>query len=367
MIRWGLSVVSVLALAACSSEPRPLPLLVIDTATADVVERWRVPDNTFDVADDDATGRVWIVAEADTPRVFEISSDGSGIERYRLNLVMGGGGSGPLGLGRDYWVDYGAIAIDPVHRRGSFTSPRSNTLAILDLDTGEFVRGQVSQFLPHGTAYDSAGDVGYGSAQFAYSFRASDGTALVDDLCGEFTAYALAFSDANQKLYATTGFNGICTYDPATNTPTRQAAVCNDAYFCDHAGIAVSGDGKRLYVSNPAYQTLGYLPSWSIWDLELGTQTDITDEAGPHGFAVSPDDSTLYVTETTCNRVRVFDAKTGVHRYDIPTDGETLGIDLNADGSRLYVTQVRADSELGGGRQLMADHVGPCPPLVLKP
>lgn len=338
----------------------------------------------YDVAVDGATGRVWGIAEtsrkigpegSEGAKLWELFPGASPEQRFQLEPV--GGGLLTVTKAWGYWLDYGNLAVDPTSRRIAVSSPSSFELAVLDLDTMRHV-GSVfgPDYLYRSAAFDSLNGIGYGSSNTdGFAFRASD-AAILGSTC---QAYALAYSEANQRLYIGASTGSVIIFDPATGTCTPQILIeYNHPYpaFCGLRGIAVSPDGSRLFLSctgvdRPLGEFVVPQPSFLIMDLASGmnlAQTEVPDPAGPHGFVVSPDSSTLYVTETHCNRVRVYDAKTGAFRHDIPTDGETLGIDLSADGSTLYVAQAHPDDPLGGGARMYGDFdaLPECPPLVLK-
>ena len=196
-------------------------------------------------------------------------------------------------------------------------------------------------------------------------------------------------SAANQKLYAADpqywspgdiDKGQLCTYDAVTGSAHLETITCDapgDSQYCDPAGLAVSGDGHRLYIATPDWLNPHPNPSFVIKDLVADTQTVVVDNAFPDGFALSPDDTTLYVTGLACNRIGVYDARTGDHLYDVPMDGFTMGIDLSADGKHLYVAQTDTASYFqqshtgeSGFIRYVTDQViyyYPCPPIVPKP
>lgn len=384
MARSRIACVVLVVACGCAekSDRQPLPLAVVETSSGRIVERWEAPALLFDVKEDPATGRVWAMAEtsvhigpegSEGARVWELFPDAPPVEHYQLPPVAGG----LLTVSKFYWRDFGHIAIDPIARRGLFAAPGSRFVALLDLDTGNLVSGQWGGYLWHGTTFDVEGRIGYASTnELAYAFRTSDGEYQAQELCPQMTSsHAVFFSQANRKLYIMGWLHSLCIYDPVLGTATGPLqAECGGDELCDSVGITVSSDGRRLYVANPSFgpDSLGSrtISALVIWDLVTGVQRVIEDPIAPHGFALSPDDSTLYVTEHICNRIRVYDAISGAFRYDIPTDGETLGIDLSADGTRLYVAQARANDRMGRGKSFwessLEGEAPPCPPLVLK-
>lgn len=387
MRAWSLTLIPLAAfalpLAACEKEDRRAPdLALVDTQTGEIVERWPAPALTFDVAEDPLTGRVWAVAENDgddTARVWELFPDRKEL-RYELHPGIDLGANGPfLGYAKYYWLDSGAIALDPSRRRGSFGSPGSDERALLDLDTGEPLLSVYSEYwgFPLGASFDTAAGIGYGTATgLFFAFATSSGD-LSAQYCPQAWVKAPVFNPVDRKVYFLSSEASVSVFDPATGACGPQLPhLCGGlASRCDVTGTALSSDGSRLYVAAPSldedpHTEDGRLPSFSIWDLtapdlaDPTAQTEITHGAAPHGFAVSPDDSTLYVTMVRCNRIGVFDARTGEHQYDIPMDGETMGIDLSADGSLLYVSQISRNSVLSiGDGRVLRERAGPCPPI----
>ena len=373
----------IVASAACHrSDGGGGGLAIVDTLTGTVVEEWPAPPLTFDVAEDPVTGRVWAVAEHpedDIARVWELTADGS-IPQYELHPGEGGpGGTGYLSYSKYRWLDSGAIALDSGRRRGTFGSSGSDERVILDLDTGERVNSISSYYWgwPIGATFDTASGIGFASTiSILYSFETSSGV-LAGEYCPDHWVKAPTFNAFDRKVYFISGESSISVLDPATGAcgpPLYH--LCNGyPVDCEITGPMISHDGTRLYVAAPSLDDpvvpWDGLPSFSIWDLTApdleapSAQTEFTNGAAPHGFAISPDDSTLYVTMVRCRRIGVYDARTGEHFYDIPMHGETMGIDLSADGSRLYVTQVARDGVLSPAYSddILRERAGPCPPL----
>ena len=256
---------------------------------------------------------------------------------------------------------------------------------MLDLDTGEHIHSYyVSTYYawPAGTAFDTKRGIGYGNIfGNPFSFRTEDGEVLDENLCGWSGTQGLHYSAAEDRLYVVAAYpfaGGLYYIDLATGDCGPPIGMDCDAenYDCDITGLATSSNGRRLYVSAPSH-TQGSadeygIPGFGIWKTgadvieKREAQRFYFDRAGPHGFALSPDDSTLYATEIWCNRISVYHARTGEHLYDIPIDGETMGIDLSEDGSQLFVTRVGRGTVLGGGRRYLDNASGSCPPLRRK-
>lgn len=374
----GISALSV----GCDRPEKPLPVLVIDTSSGFIVERWPAPDLVYDVAIDPVTGRVWAAAEARFAwEIWELSRDSRPTLHQTVSIPDDGDGI-DRPIHRSMYMDIGSLALDTVGRRGAFTSPRSEQLILLDIDSGEIVRRLLSDDWEHSVDFDEDGGIGYATTgEVVYAFSSATGDPVGIDLCdswGTTNSWTIAidFSESTGKVYATLGNDSeVCEYDPVLGTFSILPLLCDeppDSRCFYNFAIASNHAGNRLYVADffGLDTVAGFSP---IEFLALGTggnltQTSIMDGRGPHGFEISPDDSTLYVTEYTCNRIGVFDARSGEHRYDIPTDGETLGMDLSADGSRLFVTQADPDGPLGGGTAYFTETnvFDACPPLKLN-
>jgi DNA-binding beta-propeller fold protein YncE len=121
-------------------------------------------------------------------------------------------------------------------------------------------------------------------------------------------------------------------------------------------GVAVSGDGTRVYVtgtrSGPVdYATLAYdaATGAQVWSASYNGAASRDDRAS--GLGVSPDGSRLYVTGTSqessspkviAATTIAYDAATGsqgwIDHFSVTGSGRATAVALNADGSRLFVT-----------------------------
>lgn len=363
LVRPIICLIVLAAAAACApeSEERPLPIAVVDTSALEIVDRVSAPRNTFDVAYDDATGSVWTISEGRTARVSEIPLDGKPVLRHTLDLQMDS-------LGKGYWLDSGAIAIDTTARRAAFTSPRSSQLVLFDLDTGEPLREIVSDYLAHSTVFDPRNGVGYSSSGLPYAFQTSDGEVLASDICVGGPPLVVSSSGLLYAPYGPLfGDSSICRYDPEVGVSSLPAAIGAAA-----KGAVLSPDGQRLYIAYPSTtqffaEASMDLPIFQVLDMTTLDWEIVGGFAGAHGFEISPDGTRLFVTNVACNRVSVYDSTSFLptHVMDIAMEGETMGMDLTADGTRLYVTQVERRGPLGDGEGFLdRDDGADCPPLL---
>jgi hypothetical protein len=352
-----------LCLCSCSGDGRempPLDLLVVDAVSGAIIERWEAPEHTFDVKQDPASGRVFGLSESGGPSLWEFSETEGPRRVYELD----GTDAYPFGedLPLDLWFDRGHIAIDPVRRRIAFTSPRSDRTVLMDIDTEDVIAEHVTWPMWHSVAFDRETDTAYATGDLElFSFRISDGTPLDENLCFSpgnedwaNTTTTVVASEAGRELFAINGETFLCSraLSGSAATPSFSAIECG-VLPCGSAGVAVNDSASRLFIANSAAFASfpadpgERLPSVTFWDRQTGIQTTVPAPAMPHGLALTPDESTLFVSSVFCNRVGVYDPASATHLYDIPTEGRSWGMDFAADGTRLFVTQFEQN---GSGR-----------------
>lgn len=102
--------------------------------------------------------------------------------------------------------------------------------------------------------------------------------------------------------------------------------------------VAVSPDGSTVYVTNFNSDTV------SVIDVAAGTETrTIPTGANPRGIAVSPDGSTLWVTNYGAGTVSEIDAASGTITRTITIGTYPYAVVVSPDGSTVYASAV------GGG------------------
>ena len=357
-----------------SEEFRNLPLAIVDTNTGRITAEWEAPERLFDVAVDPVTGRVWGVADSSWyiydgmpgPMVYELYPDQPPRPIYEMGMQWLDP-STHLQINRQDFLDYGNIALDPVNRRGLFTSPTTWETVLLDLDTDRRIkyyygggsRIHSNAFWDEGLGYFTGG--GYGAA-----IRSSDGEVLGVFCSLDFPQHAAAISQPRDELYIVQGYTLMCIVHLDTFATEEWEIPCNaNSWNCLAVGTATHPDGRRLYLAMEDYSGAD-ITTIGVFDAETRTWREVLDRSRPHGFAVSPDGRRLYVTERICRRIGVYDADSLDRIADIPMEGNTLGIDLSADGQRLFVTQAADGTPLGSDGFDLGDPFCPAlaPPLT---
>ncbi|HSJ75241.1 MAG TPA: beta-propeller fold lactonase family protein, partial [Gemmatimonadales bacterium] len=136
-----------------------------------------------------------------------------------------------------------------------------------------------------------------------------------------------------EKLKADKTKDGIAVVDAAARRVTRVLPGGSDPEQFD-----ISGDGKRLYISNEDAGTA------SIVNVEKGTmETTVKVGAEPEGVRISPDGRLVYVTAESDTSIRVLDAQTGAAKARIKVDRRPRDVAFSPDGKQAYAT-----AEVGG-------------------
>jgi gliding motility-associated-like protein len=113
------------------------------------------------------------------------------------------------------------------------------------------------------------------------------------------------------------------------------------------AGVAVSPDGAKVYVTNNNNRTIG-LEIGSVSVINAATNTveaSITVGKNPIGIAVSPDGKNVYVANSTGDFVSVINTASNTVVREINGVSGALSIAVSADGEKLFVA---ADGSNGG-------------------
>jgi YVTN family beta-propeller protein len=185
--------------------------------------------------------------------------------------------------------------------------------------------------IPVVTAVDHAG-------QFAYAANMGTGAVSVIDVAsmnkvadidvsGE--AHSLAMAPRGDRVYVTNTSNSVF----AVNVTTR-AIVSTTTVPSGPWGIAfwTTATDSLMYVTSRDGGAISEI------DMRTGSVTRTLPVTGrPHGIAIAPDGSTLYVCDDSGGEVQFVNRATGAiaQRISVPT---AFGIAISPDGNTLYVT-----------------------------
>jgi YVTN family beta-propeller protein len=162
--------------------------------------------------------------------------------------------------------DIEAIAFSPDARRLYVARAKSDVLSVINTATGKTVDPPIT--------------VGYHAGPMAADVHSR-------------RLYVITSSEDSRET-------GVAVIDTGTGTEVAAVPLDDDVHF----GIAVSGDGRRVYIPNL------YLSTVSILDTQTNAAigSPIPMDESPVYVAVSPDSSRVYVTMGGDGRIAVFKA-----------------------------------------------------------
>jgi YVTN family beta-propeller protein len=162
--------------------------------------------------------------------------------------------------------------------------------------------------------------------------------------------FGIAVSPDGERVYVTNTYKGCATktckgrkhsnkednhfsvhvIDTATNTVTDTVPVGSFP-----KGIAVSPDGKKVYVTN----------SWndnvSVIDTAINTVISTVPVGRfPEGIAINPTGTRAYVTNSLDDNVSIINTKTNDVIATVNVGINPVGVAVNPEGTKVYVTNV---------------------------
>jgi YVTN family beta-propeller protein len=150
----------------------------------------------------------------------------------------------------------------------------------------------------------------------------------------------VVYAPDGKRAYASAGGNNkIRTYDVAADgslTETAPIALAPGSY---PSGLAISADGKRLYVANDLGESM------SIIDTASGTVSSTTATGhNPYTVVLSKDGTKAYVSNWGGNTVSVVNALTGASQGSITVGTHPSALAVNPVTGDLYVANTDSDS-----------------------
>lgn len=143
------------------------------------------------------------------------------------------------------------------------------------------------------------------------------------------TVYTTAYQGSSSYVLAFSSSADSINTSNVINSSSLQAQA--------HPGIAINAAGNRLYITNSTTGSVTVMAVNGTTGSDAGTLLP-SGYAGALGVAISPNDSTLYVAETTRNQVLQvpLSAPTNVVAQTVAS---AYGVALTPNASQLYVTQ----------------------------
>jgi YVTN family beta-propeller protein len=163
----------------------------------------------------------------------------------------------------------------------------------------------------------------------------------------------VVWSSDGKGLYASAGGNNkVRTYsfDGKTLLETAPIVLGDAATPIFPAGLAISGDGKTLYVANNLGNTVSFVDTAnraatsfkSVKLSEVASAKDIG--ALPYNLQLSTDGKTLYASLWNAKSVAVIDTASLKETARVEVGDHPTGMALSPDGKTLYVANANSDS-----------------------
>ena len=104
-------------------------------------------------------------------------------------------------------------------------------------------------------------------------------------------------------------------------------------------GVAITPDGKHVYVANNADGTVSVITTATG-----AVSAPITVGNGPEQVAITPDGKHAYVTNNADGTVSVITTATGAVSAPITVGSRPIGVAITPDGKQVYVTNSSVDN-----------------------
>lgn len=229
-------------------------------------------------------------------------------------------------------VEFSSVTITPYGTDNAYITGSSNdTVAVLNTTTNTVTQYINTSDEPNAIVVNNAGTRAYVASNAGYLniinttnnsniTTVSIGTGVMD----------LCISPDDRYVYIASA--DIEVLDTTTNTITNTIG----GYYTPR-GVAVSNDGKTLYVSNYGNGTVG------ITNISTEVTTYVAVGTTPAGARLSPDNTMLYVPCYTPAKVYVINTTSQTVVTNITTQAGPRALAVSADGSKVYVCCISAD------------------------
>ena len=215
----------------------------------------------------------------------------------------------------------------------------SNTISVISTTTHSVVATIPSGFVaPDGVCVSPDGSrayvIGYGGSVMVIDAITNTLISTISTISAGGYLDGIAISPDGGKVYVSTRSSpsSVLVISTATNTIINTINISESAAYADATGIAVSPDGKWIYVADIVTGNLFVLNAQNYTTV---AKVHIGDS--PIGVTVSPDGNKVYVSANAGNVVAVVNATTNLVESQIPLIAPYSEA-FSPDGSKLYLT-----------------------------
>ncbi len=235
-----------------------------------------------------------------------------------------------------YITNYGATAVFRANA-GRQAEPPGNTITVLDVrarkvkatyDLGDYQR-------PHGIVISRDGTllwVTCEGAQAVIEIEAMTGRIVRAWRTNQEVSHMLVASRDEQKLYVTNIGSGSVTVIDRSVSHVDQA-VTSRATGAGAEGIALSPDGREVWVTNRSANTLSVIATAT----DQVVATLASGGTLPIRTQFTPDGRQVWVSNGRSNSVTLFDATTRQPLKTVAVGAMPVGLQITPDGQRIFI------------------------------
>ncbi|WP_292371751.1 YncE family protein [Methanosarcina sp. UBA411] len=261
----------------------------------------------------------------------------------------------------EYCADIGddpeGVAIAPDGKKVYVTNSYLNTVSIIDTATNKVVAKVPVGANPMGVAVTPDGKTVYVANYYSSNVSVID-TATNNakyHLDVQIYPTGIVVTPDGTKVYVANLRSGtVSVIDTASLSVLKHIDVGVNPY-----GVAVTPDGSKVYVTHDESDKVSVIDTATnvvVAQVEIntGNNTEKRVELSPHGVAVSPDGTKVYVanhkspnrgiSDTPRGSVSIIDTATNKVTDIIHVDKCPCGISINKNGTKVYVANSDSDT-----------------------
>jgi YVTN family beta-propeller protein len=174
--------------------------------------------------------------------------------------------------------------------------------------------------------------IGNGSHTF-YVIDTADHVVIATIDAGKKNPSGVAITPDGKKVYVTNWGSDTAVSDNVSVIDTANRGVIATIHVGKKpSGVAITSDGTKVYVTNCGSDTVSVIAI--VNNAVIAT---IPVERSPYGVAITPDGTKVYVTNSNSNTVSVIDTANDVVMDTIPVGGSPHRVAITPDGTKVYV------------------------------